>query len=118
MYVLSFLFVSRLLELTIIADDDYAVYKLAQALNKSSEIIERFYKRAKLNPFLIFNDETGFMEARNQDGSWAGEDRGWTEGKKVSNFLRFLPLFAGMFHFFRLSHVPCFHVTSFPWPSS
>ncbi|TFK70503.1 glycoside hydrolase family 92 protein [Pluteus cervinus] len=64
------------------AYDDYAVYKLAKALNKSSEIVERFYKRAKTNPFLIFNDETGFMEARNQDGSWAGEDRGWTEGDK------------------------------------
>jgi putative alpha-1,2-mannosidase len=31
-------------------------------------------------PFLLFNDATGFMEARNADGSWAGEDNGWTEG--------------------------------------
>jgi Glycosyl hydrolase family 92 len=31
-------------------------------------------------PFTLYNDETGFMEARNADGSWAGEDRGWTEG--------------------------------------
>ena len=32
-------------------------------------------------PFTLFNDATGFMEARNADGSWAGEDNGWTEGK-------------------------------------
>jgi putative alpha-1,2-mannosidase len=32
--------------------------------------------------FTLFNDETGFMEARNADGSWAGEDEGWTEGDK------------------------------------
>ena len=31
-------------------------------------------------PFTLFNPDTGFMEARNEDGSWAGEDRGWTEG--------------------------------------
>jgi putative alpha-1,2-mannosidase len=32
--------------------------------------------------FSLFNDKTGFMEARNADGSWAGEDEGWTEGDK------------------------------------
>ncbi|KAF8972048.1 glycoside hydrolase family 92 protein [Flammula alnicola] len=34
------------------------------------------------SPFTLFNDATGFMEARNADGSWAGEDNGWTEGDK------------------------------------
>jgi len=34
-----------------------------------------------MTPFTLFNDATGFMEARNADGSWAGEDNGWTEGK-------------------------------------
>ncbi len=29
---------------------------------------------------MIFNNETGFMEARNANGSWAGQDAGWTEG--------------------------------------
>ncbi|KAI0365464.1 glycoside hydrolase family 92 protein [Pilatotrama ljubarskyi] len=31
-------------------------------------------------PFTIFNNATGFMEARNADGSWAGQTAGWTEG--------------------------------------
>lgn len=28
----------------------------------------------------MWNAEIGFMESRNSDGSWAGEDEGWTEG--------------------------------------
>lgn len=28
----------------------------------------------------IWNNDTGFMEARKSDGIWAGEDAGWTEG--------------------------------------
>lgn len=28
----------------------------------------------------MWNAETNFMESRNSDGSWAGEDAGWTEG--------------------------------------
>jgi len=28
----------------------------------------------------LYNNKTGFMEARNSDGSWAGEEAGWTEG--------------------------------------
>lgn len=28
----------------------------------------------------LFNNATGFIEARNSDGSWAGEAVGWTEG--------------------------------------
>lgn len=28
----------------------------------------------------MWNAETSFMESRNSDGSWAGEDEGWTEG--------------------------------------
>ena len=31
-------------------------------------------------PFTIFNHDTGFMEARNASGAWAGQDAGWTEG--------------------------------------
>lgn len=30
----------------------------------------------------IFNNNTGFMEARLSNGSWAGDDVGWTEGDK------------------------------------
>lgn len=62
-------------------DDDYAVHVLAKALNKSSEAAF-FLNRSLEAPFSIFNDATGFMEARNADGSWAGEDAGWTEGDK------------------------------------
>ncbi|KAL4255705.1 Peptide-N(4)-(N-acetyl-beta-glucosaminyl)asparagine amidase [Pleurotus pulmonarius] len=63
------------------AYDDYAVYALAKALNKSSEAAF-FLNRSLEAPFSIFNEATGFMEARNADGSWAGEDAGWTEGDK------------------------------------
>ena len=62
-------------------DDDYAVSILARVLNKSSD--EAFFrKRGMDNPFTIFNADSGFMEARNANGSWAGENAGWTEGDK------------------------------------
>ena len=32
------------------------------------------------SPFSIFNDDTGFMEARNVSAAWAGQNQGWTEG--------------------------------------
>lgn len=62
-------------------DDDYAAYKLAVALGKSANITSFLLERALRTPFTLFNNETGFMEARNEDGSWAGADQGWTEGK-------------------------------------
>jgi len=65
--------------LSLYPDDDYAVSTLAAALNKSADA-EFFRNRAMASPFTIFNSETGFMEARNADGSWAGQDAGWTEG--------------------------------------
>ena len=42
---------------------------------------EFFFQRS-LAYTRIFNNETGFMEARNSSGSWAGPDNGWTEGDK------------------------------------
>lgn len=39
-----------------------------------------FSDRSKLASYALFNPSTGFMEARNTDGSWAGQDEGWTEG--------------------------------------
>jgi putative alpha-1,2-mannosidase len=62
-------------------DDDYAVSQLASYLNKSSEAAF-FRARSLANPFTLYNAQTGFMEARNADGSWAGEHAGWTEGDK------------------------------------
>ncbi|KAG6829155.1 hypothetical protein H0H87_012493 [Tephrocybe sp. NHM501043] len=67
------------------AYDDYAAYKLASALNKSSDIVNFLLERSLSAPFTLYNNETGFMEARNANGSWAGETMGFTEG---SNFPR------------------------------
>ncbi|EJF59982.1 glycoside hydrolase family 92 protein [Dichomitus squalens] len=61
------------------AYDDYAVSVLAAALNNTDDAAF-FRARAFSAPFSIFNNDTGFMEARNVDGSWAGQDQGWTEG--------------------------------------
>ena len=60
-------------------DDDYAVGTLAALLNVSDDAAF-FKKRARTAPFAIFNNETGFMEARNASGKWAGPNAGWTEG--------------------------------------
>ncbi|EKM58752.1 glycoside hydrolase family 92 protein [Phanerochaete carnosa HHB-10118-sp] len=59
--------------------DDYAVSVLASALNKPADA-EFFHNRSMVSPFTIFNAGTGFMEARNVSGAWAGQDEGWTEG--------------------------------------
>ncbi|CDO69451.1 Glycoside Hydrolase Family 92 protein [Trametes cinnabarina] len=59
--------------------DDYAVSVLASALGKDADAAF-FRARAFSAPFTIFNNATGFMEARNANGSWAGQDAGWTEG--------------------------------------
>lgn len=62
------------------SDDDYAAYILALHLGKPENITDFLYARAMRAPFLIYNNATGFMEARNANGSWAGPDNGWTEG--------------------------------------
>jgi putative alpha-1,2-mannosidase len=64
-------------------DDDYAAYVLALQLGKPQNITDFLYERAMRAPFSIYNNATGFMEARNVDGSWAGPDNGWTEGAYV-----------------------------------
>ncbi|KAI0951692.1 hypothetical protein AcV7_007717 [Taiwanofungus camphoratus] len=61
------------------AYDDWAVSALATHLGKSNDAAF-FRVRALSAPFTIFNNATGFMEARNANGSWAGQDAGWTEG--------------------------------------
>lgn len=53
--------------------------KFAEYLNKTADA-EFFLKRAKSAPFTIYNNATGFMEAKFSNGSWAGSDAGWTEG--------------------------------------
>ena len=61
------------------ADDDWAVATLAELLGYT-ENATYFRQRAQTHPFSIFNNATGFMEARNASGAWAGQDEGWTEG--------------------------------------
>ena len=39
-----------------------------------------FFLKRSLNYEHLFNAKTGFMQAKNSDGSWAGEKEGWTEG--------------------------------------
>ena len=48
-------------------------------LEKPRTITDFLYERAMRTPFSIYNNASGFMEARNADGSWAGQDNGWTE---------------------------------------
>jgi len=51
------------------AYDDFTIWKLAQALNRPKEEIERFRKRA-YNYRNLFDSSTNFMRGKNQDGSW------------------------------------------------
>jgi len=62
------------------AYDDYAVAQIAKAAGKESDY--RFFINRSRNYRLLFNPETGFMQARDSDGSWADPGAGWTEGDK------------------------------------
>lgn len=66
-----------------LTDDDYAAYVLAKELGKPEA--DFLLERSKRAPFTLWNEKTGFFEARNEDGTWAGEDRGWTEGELLSS---------------------------------
>ena len=60
--------------------DDYAVAQVAKAAG--DEAGYRTYLARSLRYRTLFNPATGFMQARNLDGSWASPDDGWTEGDK------------------------------------
>ena len=61
--------------LNISPDEDFAVSVLASLLNKTDE--EAFFRGHTMNdPFVVFNSETGFMEAKNAGGAWAGPETG------------------------------------------
>ena len=62
-------------------DDDYAISVLARLLGKIEDS-DFFRNRSMLAHSALFNNATGFMEARNASGAWAGADNGWTEGDK------------------------------------
>ncbi|HEY1745000.1 MAG TPA: GH92 family glycosyl hydrolase [Granulicella sp.] len=60
--------------------DDWCVAQVAKALGKTSDY--QFFLKRSLNYQHLFNKETGFMQAKHADGSWADIDDGWTEGNK------------------------------------
>jgi len=60
------------------SDDDWAASIVAEHIG-DLEIATMLRQRSK-SYRALWNDNTGFMEARNFDGDWAGEDAGWTEG--------------------------------------
>jgi predicted alpha-1,2-mannosidase len=60
------------------AYDDWCVAQVAKKLGKMDEY--EFFLKRSLNYEHVFNPATGFMQAKNSDGSWAGEKEGWTEG--------------------------------------
>jgi predicted alpha-1,2-mannosidase len=62
------------------AYDDWCVAQVAKALGKTGEY--RFFLERSQDYKNLFNHQTGFMQARNSDGSWAGPRDGWTEGSK------------------------------------
>ncbi|WVQ99719.1 hypothetical protein IAU59_006861 [Kwoniella sp. CBS 9459] len=60
------------------AYDDHAA-SIVASLVGAREDAEHLSQRAK-NYKHLWNERTGHMEARNKDGSFAGSDKGWTEG--------------------------------------
>lgn len=64
------------------AYDDWCVAQIAKANEETAAYL--FFLRRSLNYTLLFNRQTGFMQGRNSDGSWADPKAGWTEGDKWS----------------------------------
>jgi predicted alpha-1,2-mannosidase len=58
--------------------DDWCVAQVAKALGKTKDY--EFFLQRSLNYQHLFNKETGFMQGRKSDGSWADPKDGWTEG--------------------------------------
>ncbi|KAI0795422.1 glycoside hydrolase family 92 protein [Abortiporus biennis] len=61
------------------AYDDHAVALLAAHLGRTQDA-KAFSLRSYRSSFVLYNNETGFMEAKNANGTWAGQEEGWTEG--------------------------------------
>ncbi|MEO6803454.1 MAG: glycoside hydrolase family 92 protein, partial [Granulicella sp.] len=60
------------------AYDDWCVAQVAKSLGRTADY--QFFLKRSLTYKNIFNPQTGFMQARNFDGSWASPTVGWTEG--------------------------------------
>lgn len=67
--------VARTLEFAL---SDYCIAQMAKALGKTADY-EDLMRRAKSYRYL-YNPKTKLFQARNADGSWAGEHSGFTEG--------------------------------------
>jgi putative alpha-1,2-mannosidase len=59
-------------------DDDWAAAIVASHVGATED--ETALRERSKNYKTLWNDHTGFMEARNANGSWAGPTAGWTEG--------------------------------------
>jgi predicted alpha-1,2-mannosidase len=75
--------------------DDWCVAQVAKALGKMDEY--QFFLKRSQNYKNLFNPQTGFMQARNADGSWANPRDGWTEGSKWSTPGMYFTIFPGSF---------------------
>lgn len=60
------------------AFDDYAAAIVASFASDHDSAMH-LHNRS-LNYKNVYNSATGFMEAKNDNGTWAGRDQGWTEG--------------------------------------
>ena len=61
------------------AFDDYAASKVAAHAGDDAASQELF-DRSMANYRTLYNNDTGFMEAKNDNETWAGRDQGWSEG--------------------------------------
>lgn len=61
------------------AFDDYAASVVAAHAGDAATSQE-LLDRSMANYRTLYNQDTGFMEAMNDNGTWAGRDQGWTEG--------------------------------------
>jgi len=62
------------------AYDDWCVAEVAKKLGRMDDY--QFFLNRSHNYANIYNAATGFMQARNVDGSWAPDNEGWTEGDR------------------------------------
>ncbi|KAI7274749.1 hypothetical protein KC345_g6903 [Hortaea werneckii] len=60
------------------AFDDYAAAVVAEHAGDGTTAYS--LRNRSQNYHNIFNTKTGFMEAKNANGTWAGSEQGWTEG--------------------------------------
>jgi predicted alpha-1,2-mannosidase len=60
------------------AYDDWCVAQVAQKLGKTKEYL--FFLQRSQNYKNLFNKDTGLMQGKHADGSWADPKDGWTEG--------------------------------------